>query len=303
MIYFIGAIIVVLVIYLFARPKSGTKQTPTENKWELVERKSQRWHDLGYGEGDNFPGYGKLYDREFDVWYCEVGSKERKMLQKFYDRNPLHYEPNNRNRKDVHAAKRTESAGKLCSDIIGEGIILDRLHNTKDYEALYTGLDNKNRKRWYFALVKFIPTGIETSRAPEIPEVETPNNEPEIFVPEGYTLVKRNSEEWIRNGFADKDFFPGYGKIFKRTFDVWFCEVGSKEKNIQPEFTDKAILNFYHGICGRPEILVGKDLKFESLSKKQGYAELLTALDSKEKRRWYFGLKTAEPTNIFTSAE
>lgn len=265
-------------------------------KWELVRRKSERWKELGFGEGETFPGYGKLYDREFDVWYCDIGSKDKKAIQKFYDRNPLHYEP-----KDRQKTSTQNNGLKMSSEITGEGVILERLHNTKEYEALYTGVDNKNRKRWYFALIKFTPTGIETDRALETQD-EIEEIDEVVNVPDGWTLVRRKSGEWFKNGFGDNELFPGYGKIYERTFDVWFCEVGSKEKIKQPDFKDKAILNFYNGICGDLGKLKGKDLKFESLSNTQGYKELLSALDKKERKRWYFGLKKTEPTYIFTES-
>ncbi len=133
--------------------------------WELVRRKSERWHQLGFGEGETFPGYGKLYDREFDVWYCDIGSKVKKDMQKFYDRNPLHYEPKDRLRDIVQSPNATNHQRKMSSEIMGEGIFLERLHNTKEFVSLYSGLDKKNRKRWYFALTKYTPTGIETDRA------------------------------------------------------------------------------------------------------------------------------------------
>lgn len=320
MIYVVIILAIIIVFAYTARQKGGDKtsnSTPSQRgveftattnaktyrventdstKWELVRRKSDRWKELGFGEGETFPGYGKLYDREFDVWYCDIGSKDKKAIQKFYDRNPLHYEPKNR--------QKTSSPNNgliMSSEITGEGVILERLHNTKEYEALFTGLDNKNRKRWYFALTKFTPTGIETDRALET-EVEIEEVEEVINVLEGWTLVRRKSDEWFKNGFGDGELFPGYGKIYERTFDVWYCEVGSKEKIKQPDFKDKAILNFYNGICGDLGNLKGKNLKFESLSKTQGYIELLSALDNIERKRWYFGLKKTEPTYIYTES-
>lgn len=324
MIYIVIILAAIILFAYTARQKSGDKTpnsrpsqravqfTVTTNaktdklensdttKWELVRRKSDRWKELGFGEGETFPGYGKLYDREFDVWYCDIGSKDRKDIQKFYDRNPLHYEPKDRQR-DMTQTSIQNNISKMRSEITGEGVYLERLHNTKEYEALYTGLDNKNRKRWYFALTKFTPTGIETDRALETEE-EIEEVEEVINVPEGWALVRRKSDEWFKNGFGDGELFPGYGKIYERTFDVWYCEVGSKEKIKQPDFKDKAILNFYNGICGDLGNLKGKNLKFESLSKTQGYIELLSALDNQERKRWYFGLKKTEPTYIYTES-
>ncbi len=308
MIYVVIILTVIIVFVYIARQKNGDKISTTSKdriestdstKWELVRRKSDRWKELGFGEGETFPGYGKLYDREFDVWYCDIGSKDKKAVQKFYDRNPLHYEPKERGR-DFTQTSIPNSGHKMSSEITGEGVNLERLHNTKEYEALYTGLDNKNRKRWYFALTKFTPTGIETVRALETQE-EIEEVEEVINVPEGWSLVRRKSDEWFKYGFGDGELFPGYGKIHERTFDVWYCEVGSKEKIKQPEFKDKAILKFYNGICGDLSNLKGKNLKFESLSKTHGYIELLSALDTKERKRWYFGLTKTEPTYIYTA--
>lgn len=284
-------------LYTAATWRETKTQTPTSysNKtsspiqdnqtWELVRRKSERWKQLGFGEGENFPGYGKLYDREFEVWYIEVGSKEKMSVQVYRDRNPLHYDPKN------------------SKNITGEDVYLERLFNTKEYESLYSGLDKKNRKRWYFALIKYSPTGIETDRAIEVEVEKEPEEiQEEIIVPEGWNLVRRKSPEWFKNGFGDNELFPGYGKIYERTFDVWYCEIGSKEKVAQPEFKDKVILKFNNGICGDLGQLKGKNLNFESLSKTQGYEQLITTVDNKERKRWYFGLKKTEPTYIYTAS-
>tara|TARA_R110001583_G_scaffold33438_4_gene112926 strand:+ start:18580 stop:19191 length:612 start_codon:yes stop_codon:yes gene_type:complete len=116
-------------------------------KWEIIHRKTERWVELGFGDNENFPGYGKLYEREFKVWYCVIGSKEQKSIQKCTDKYPLNYDPKN------------------YQNITGEGVYVERLTNTRGYEALYTALDNKNRKRWYFALNNKKPLWIQTERA------------------------------------------------------------------------------------------------------------------------------------------
>ncbi len=254
------------------------------DKWEIVHRKTDRWNELGFGDNDKFPGYGRLYEREFEVWYCEIGSKERKDIKRFTDKYPLNYDPKN------------------YKDIVGEGVYLEHLTNTKDYAALYTALDNINRKRWYFALISSNPLWIQTERAIEKEEQQEEQQEkkPEIEVPEGWTLVRRNSKDWIGLGFGDDELFPGYGRIYERTFEVWYCEIGSKEKVSQPDFEDKAILNHYNGICGDLGELKGKGLQFDSLEKTQGYKSLLTTVDKQERKRWYFGLKDTTPTYIYT---
>ncbi|ASV30234.1 hypothetical protein [Maribacter cobaltidurans] len=96
---------------------------------------------MGYEK--KFPGYGKLYNRLFDVWYCDVGSKEKKDRQSHKDTFPEHYTPDN-----YEAITKNE-------------INFEKLANSKDYKLLFSGLDNKNRKRWYFGIKKLEPTGIE----------------------------------------------------------------------------------------------------------------------------------------------
>jgi hypothetical protein len=269
----------------FSMGKNGSYSDRTDYvKWELVRRKSERWKELGFGDGEAFPGYGKLYQREFQVWYCDIGSKVKMDVQIHRDKNTIYYFPVN-----IHK-------------IIGEGVYLYSLNNTMGFESLFTGLDNKNRKRWYFALIKFTPTGIETACALETEkDIEYKEIELKIDVPEGWNLVRRKSTEWFFNGFGEDDLFPGYGKIYERTFDVWYCKIGLKERISKPEFKDKAVLKFSNRICGDLGELKGKGGNFESLSKTQGYIGLLTFVDKKERKRWYFGLKKTEPTYIFTA--
>lgn len=236
MIYIITGIVVVLVI-LYQIGKSYQKsetnksvsfnvqtnssaKSEDDSKWEIVHRKTERWTELGFGDGDNFPGYGRLYDREFKVWYCEVGSKEIKDERVIRDRFPLHYEPKN------------------SKEITGEGVYLDRLDNTKGYESLYTGLDNKNRKRWYFALIKSTPTWIETDRAIEKEDTEIEENV--IKVPEGWELVRNHSQKWIELGYDNG--FPGYGKVFNITFEVWYSIVGERKKSATKYFRSFSIV-------------------------------------------------------------
>lgn len=228
-----------------------------------------------------------MYDREFKVWYCEVGSKEIKDERIIRDRFPLHYEP------------------KSSKEITGEGVYWDRLDNTKGYESLYTGLDNKNRKRWYFALIKFTPTWIETDRA--IEKEVTEIKKEEIEVPKGWELVRNHSKKWTELGY-DKGF-PGYGKVFNITFEVWHSIVGEKEKIQQPNISVHLALygkdsNIYYfdRVCNEIEELKGKSLNFERLSRTQGYSQLYNGLDNSTKRRWYLGVKEMKPTNYYTAS-
>jgi len=265
---------------------SSSVKKEDNSKWEIVHRKTARWDEMGFGDGDSFPGYGKLYDREFKAWYCDVGSKEEKSVQIIQDRFPLNYEPKN------------------AKELTGEGIYLDRLYNTKGYESLFTGLDNKNRKRWYFALVKYSPIWIETDRAIEVETIEIEKEE--IEVPDGWELVRNKSAKWNELGYDNG--FPGYGKIHNLTFEVWYSIVGSKEKVKQPDISVHLALygknqNIYYfeRVCNQIEELRVKQLSFDRLSKPQGYAQLYNGLDSSTKKRWYLGLRTALPTSFFTA--
>jgi len=297
----IGVVVILIILYQIGKSqqKYETEKTVSFNvqtnsakpekdsRWEIVHRKTERWTELGFGDRDNFPGYGKLYDREFKVWYCDVGSKEVKDEQVIRDRFPLHYQPKN------------------SEATTGEGIYLDRLDNTKGYESLYTGLDNKNRKRWYFALVKFTPTWIETDRAIEKEEDEIEKEE--IEVPEGWELVRNHSQKWAELGYNNG--FPGYGKVFNVTFDVWYSNVGEKEKIEQPTvsvhlalYGKDSNIYYFERVCNEIGELKAKGLNFERLSRTQGYSQLYNGLDSSTKRRWYLGLKEMQPTNYFTAS-
>lgn len=299
----IGIIVVFIIFYQIGKSqqKSETNKTVSFNvqtnssskskndsKWEIVHRKTERWTELGFGDGDNFPGYGRLYDREFKVWYCEVGSKEVKDERIIRDRFPLHYEP------------------KKSKEITGEGIYLDRLENAKGYESLYTALDNKNRKRWYFALTKFTPTWIETDRAIEKEETEV--EEEEIEVPEGWELVRNHSEKWNELGYNKNR--PGYGKVYNIDLDIWCSVVGTKVKIKQKTLSIQLALygdypsTYYLGkaVCSEIRELNKKEINFNSLVKKQGYLRIYNGLEKSTKKRWYIGIKGMEPAYIYTES-
>jgi len=267
-----------------------TVTTPVETdtkidsgKWEIVHRKTQRWTELGFGDNDKFPGYGKLYEREFEVWYCDIGSKNRKGIQKFSDKYPLNYDPRD------------------YQKIVGEGVYVEALTNSRGYEALYTALDNKNRKRWYLALISKKPLWIETERAIE-KEVET-KKKIEIKVPEGWNLVQNHSKEWKALGYNNG--FPGYGKIHEVTFDVWYCNVGSKEKNELTELkTELAIykddnLYYFERVYKQLNELKDAHLNFDRLTRTNGYEQLYST--TSKKKRWYLGVKEMTPRYIFTA--
>ncbi len=171
--------------------------------------------------------------------------------------------------------------------------------------CLYTGLDNKNRKRWYFALIKYYPTWIETKRA--IEKIEKIVEKEVIEVPEGWQLVRNHSQKWKELGY-DKGF-PGYGKVFNITFDVWYSIVGEKEKIQQPNISVHLALYgkdsnifYFDRICNEIKELKEKGLNFERLSRTQGYSQLYNGLDNSTKRRWYLGIIEMKPTNNYTAS-
>jgi hypothetical protein len=302
MIFIIGIVIVFIIFYrveksqqkdetnksVFFNFQTNSFLKPEDNsKWEIVHRKTERWTELGFGDGDNFPGYGRVYYREFKVWYCDVGSKVVKNQQIIKDRHTLGYYPEN------------------SKKITGDDVYLDELYNTKGYESLYTGLDNKNRKRWYIALIKYSPTFIETKKA--IEKTKTIIEKEIIEVPEGWNLVRNHSLKWKELGY-DKGF-PGYGKVFNVTFDVWYSIVGEKEKIHQPNISihlalygNDSKICYFERICNEIKELKVKGLNFERLSRTQGYSQLYNGLDNSTKRRWYLGVIEMKPTNNYTAS-
>jgi hypothetical protein len=302
MTYIIGIVVFLIIFYQIGKSqqkdetnKSGYFNAQTnsflkledDSKWEIVHRKTERWTELGFGDGENFPGYGRVYEREFKVWYCDVGSKVVKGEQIIKDRHTLGFYPEN------------------SKKITGDDVYLDKLFKTKGYESLYTGLDNKNRKRWYFALIKYSPTWIETKKA--IEQTETIVEKESIEVPEGWELIRNHSRKWRELGY-DKGF-PGYGKVFNITFDVWYSIVGEKEKIQRPNISVHLALygkdlNIYYfdRVCNEIEELKEKSLNFERLSRTQGYSQLYNGLDNSTKRRWYLGVIEMKPTNNYTAS-
>lgn len=295
MIYFVIllAILFAMFNYQVGKLKYEKSLNPNDevdaSKWEIVERNSERWNELGFGDGGLFPGYGKIYDREFKVWYCEVGSKEEKDQQLFHDRFPINYSP-----KDYRV-------------ITGEDVYVDRLNKTRGFEFLFSGLDNKNKKRWYFALVKSTPTWIETKRADTELEIEKEEEEELEEIPEGWHLVRNHSEKWDELRYDNG--FPGYGKIYDITFEVWYIGVGSKERIKQPDISihlapygDDLKIYTFKRICKSVKGLENKQLSFDRLSKTQGYLQLYSGLDNSRKNRWYLGVREMRPTYFYTSS-
>lgn len=229
-----------------------------DDGWEIVHKKTSRWNELGYGHGNNFPGYGKLYKRFFEVWYCEVGSKEKKGLTEHEDTYPMNYSPKN------------------YIKITKVDIDLNSLQNTLGYEALYSGLDNKNKKRWYFAVQKSEPTGIYTKR-----EIETDiqnndiNDEEEI----DYSLLYPDYE----------DLNPKSINSYKKRYivTVYIRETGEKQWN---ELETHKVLEYGHwsvmsrlwhkNYCGRGSI--------QEKDKKESECFVGIGRDTKERKNYKF---------------
>lgn len=264
--------------------KQSSEVDDDSSNWEVVYRKTARWEELGFGEGLLFPGYGRIYERIFEVWYCDVGSKERKCIQTFKDKYPMNYSP------------------KKSKSITGENVYLERLSNTKGYEVLFSGLDRINRKRWYFAVIDKIPTGIETERAVEpITEVKEFVRK-EVEVLDGWELVYNDSARWTELEFDKPNKFPGYGSLYNRTFSVWYCNVNSREKYDVGYYTDISLLRYLpYGIDSFFQSKIGKRLKFETIGEKSNFELLMTGLDSTNRRRYYVRLEKVVPSYIYTS--
>lgn len=292
MILTISIIVILFVSFYFygyflnLKENKKSKQTHNQSSWEIVHRDTERWTDLGFGDGDDFPGYGKLFKREFKYWYCEIGSKTPINEQTLTDIFPMHYDP------------------KGSTEIIGENVFLEKLQITKGFEALYTALDNENRKRWYFALISSSPTGIETTRS-----LDRLNREiqiEEIEIPQGYTLISNHTDEWEKRGYYNG--FPGYGKISILSFDIWYTDIGLKEKVYQTQVSTELALYgeelnifYFERICREISEITNNDLKFERLTRTQGYIQLYKAIDRKTKRNWYLGVTNIEETKYFTA--
>lgn len=119
------------------------------NQTELVRYKTDRYADL-FGRGKDcsyFPGYGKIYNRTFDIWFHETNSTEKKGAIEYRDIGCDKYQP------------------PFFTDRITNGIsIYNELERTKGYLKLYNGRDEKNRKTWYAGLKDLEFTGIITDR-------------------------------------------------------------------------------------------------------------------------------------------
>lgn len=126
--------------------KSAHFEPLPNNETETVAYKSDRFVDLfGRGKGVSyFPGYGKIYNREYELWYQETGQKEQKGLITYKDIGTEKYPP-------------------FFTDSYTENYeINNRLQNAKGYIALFNVRDNKLKRTWYAGLKSIEFTGIIT---------------------------------------------------------------------------------------------------------------------------------------------
>ncbi|OFX19491.1 MAG: hypothetical protein A2033_08005 [Bacteroidetes bacterium GWA2_31_9] len=114
---------------------------------ELVRYKTDRYADL-FGRGKDcsyFPGYGKIYNRTFDIWFQEFNLQEKKGMREY---------------KDIGCDKYQVP---FFTENYTNGIrIYNQLERTKSYLKLYNGRDEKSRRTWYAGLKYLEFTGIIT---------------------------------------------------------------------------------------------------------------------------------------------
>lgn len=99
----------------------------------------------------------------------------------------------------------------------------------------------------------------------------------------------------------DCSYFPGYGKIFNRTFEIWYKSIGSKIKEGLIEYKDIGV-DSYSGPFFPEKITNGVYIN-NPLEKKLGYLKLFNTRDDKNNKTWYAGLKDIEFTGIITDRE
>lgn len=119
-----------------------------EGKNEIVYYKTDRYAEL-FGRGKDvsyFPGYGKIYNRSFEIWYRKTGSKNKEGLMKHHDIGIID--------KDYGPF--------FIEKITGGRIFNNRLERTSGYLKLYNIRDDKNGLTWYAGLKDAEFTGITT---------------------------------------------------------------------------------------------------------------------------------------------
>ena len=123
--------------------------TPLKDKTEeIVNYKTDRYADL-FGRGKDcsyFPGYGKIYNRTFEIWYQEFGSKEKKNIIEYKDIGAIYQPP-------------------FFTEEMTEGwLINNELERKQGFEKLYNIRVVKTRKTWYAGLKSYEFTGIITEK-------------------------------------------------------------------------------------------------------------------------------------------
>jgi hypothetical protein len=122
-----------------------------------------------------------------------------------------------------------------------------------------------------------------------------PNNQKEI--------VRYKTDRYAELFGRGKDcsYFPGYGEIYNRTFEIWFQEFNSQEKNGIREYKDVGC-DKYQGPFFTNNFTNGIGIS-NSLERTKGYLKLYNGRDEKNKKTWYAGLKSIEFTGIITDGE
>ncbi len=110
------------------------------------------------------------------------------------------------------------------------------------------------------------------------------------------------------NRFADlfgrgKDcsYFPGYGEIHNRTFEVWFQETNTKDKKEIQIYKDIANVTYAQPVY--IEKITNGISTTEELERSKGYMKLFKGKDIKNRGTWYAGMIESEFTGIITKGE
>lgn len=123
--------------------------TPLNNgQEEIVHYKTDRYANL-FGRGKDcsyFPGYGKIYNRTFEIWYQDFGTKEKQNIFTYKDIGANLYAP-------------------YFTEELTEGWpINNQLERTQGFKRLYNVRVVKTRKIWYAGLIEQEFTGIITAK-------------------------------------------------------------------------------------------------------------------------------------------
>ncbi|MDX2362386.1 MAG: hypothetical protein QNK23_16375 [Crocinitomicaceae bacterium] len=99
----------------------------------------------------------------------------------------------------------------------------------------------------------------------------------------------------------DCSYFPGYGEIHNRTFEVWFQKTNSKEKSDIQIYKDIANVTYAQPVYIE-KVTNGINMPDE-LERTKGYLKLFKGKDVKNRRTWYAGFVESEFTGIIAKAE